>query len=233
MTKTLFQIDKILLAMTVALVLPACKAPASSRTAASLTAGERVAMALDVGPAGAVSATGISSESEEIDCEDGIDTATGAECDGGPAANQDDGTETETPETFAQQAGTGAESELEVITFGTTGDLVGALGLSVEGLAPASSTRMAGQYLGGHVFRADASTATPALRSRVVARLEAVRVLPDGKVGLTVLGHEVVADADATVATVSSAEEAADGDAETDGVDCQQEGEHEGNNEGC
>jgi hypothetical protein len=28
-----------------------------------------------------------------IDCQDGIDPATGQECDGGPAANQDDGTE--------------------------------------------------------------------------------------------------------------------------------------------
>ncbi len=32
-------------------------------------------------------------EGEDHECEDGIDPATGAECDGGPAANQDDGEE--------------------------------------------------------------------------------------------------------------------------------------------
>ncbi|NOY90563.1 MAG: hypothetical protein GXP55_05080 [Deltaproteobacteria bacterium] len=36
---------------------------------------------------------GTDPDEDNVDCEDGIDPATGAECDGGPAANADDGTE--------------------------------------------------------------------------------------------------------------------------------------------
>lgn len=37
-------------------------------------------------------------ESDGVDCEDGIDAATGEECDGGPSANQDDGKEADDEE---------------------------------------------------------------------------------------------------------------------------------------
>ncbi len=59
-------------------------------------------VSLSLGAAGAVSAAqnppappgGSDPSSEEVDgvdCQDGIDAATGAECDGGPSANPQDG----------------------------------------------------------------------------------------------------------------------------------------------
>ena len=51
-------------------------------------------VSLSLGAAGIVSAGGgnapASEEVDGVDCENGIDAATGAECDGGPAANPQD-----------------------------------------------------------------------------------------------------------------------------------------------
>lgn len=204
-------------------VLAACQAPSSSRTADSLTAGERVTLTLRSDASG-VTATRIATE--EVDCVDGIDSATGAECDGGPAANPTDPNEPE-DETEAQA------NEVEAIAFGSEADIAGPLGITIEAASETGSTRLLGQYLGGHVFHADAAVGTQAVQSRVVTRLQAVRVLADGTVGLTVFDHEIVAKASETVHSVSSAIEELDAAEESDGIDCQQEGEHEGENEGC
>lgn len=205
-------------------ILAGCAAPgASQRRASSLSEGERVVVTFE-SATGSPAVAAISAE--EVDCVDGINSANGAWCDGGPAANPDDGSEV--PETEEPEA-----ASAEIVDLGTQPAIAAALGLSFSGADAAAGLRARGSYTGGGVFQVTATETTPGIRPRTLTTLQAVRALDGGMIGLTIFDTELAVNGDMKVSSAASAEEELAGEAENDGIDCEQEGEHEGENEGC
>ena len=226
----------------------------------------------------------VASETEEesddeeggVDCVDGIDAATGAECDGGPSANQDDGEEGDEEEDAYEEGGvdcvdglTAAGAECDGGPAANTdndgdGDvdeedasydagrarmwirgvpslvpergIYQLLGLDVN---PGANTvgegavKFVGQYNGDRYFSA-AQVRSAGAGAAVGGISEGIVDHGDGTWTLTVFGTDVVVDRSTTLQkSADPLSEEAEGDDEHDGVDCEQEGEHAGDNEGC
>lgn len=203
------------------------------RTASSLAAGQRVSVAVS---AQGLEAQGIAAEPQAAeaegpdeaggpDCRDGLDAA-GQPCDGGPAMNATaEGTDGE-----GSAAGALGSDEI-VLPAGADGE---ALGVRFEGAARpvgGGAVRYLGRLAGHDRFVAVEANPSNAKLIRLVGRLEKVTKADADTVVLRVLGRDVVARKSLALNESESVETA--GENEKDGVDCQQEGEHQGNNDGC
>jgi hypothetical protein len=171
-----------------------------------------------------------------VDCIDGL-TAAGAECDGGPAANQDnDGDGEVDDEDASYDAGNARTWVQGAPTLVADRGVYQLFGLDVNPgalVVGAGPVKFIGKYNGNHYFSAsDVQTAKSGAAIGGVS--EAVVDHGDGTWTLTVFGTDVLVDRATKVSkSADPLSEDEDGDDEKHGVDCEQDGEHEGDNEGC
>lgn len=218
---------------SLAVAVAAC-AP-GAKTAASLRPGDRVA--LSVAPTaegqtaamilaeGAAEEAGGPDDQGGVDCQNGLDPA-GKPCDGGPAANPNDGStadaadpsgEAVVPETMLHSTGSG---------FTANGLDILAAGAIPQGVA----VRFIGRLDASNRFVATSERASTARTERLVGRIQSVAADKNG-LTLRVLGQAVHVSGDEPVEVVDSLEKASAADA--DGINCDQTGQNQGDNTGC
>jgi hypothetical protein len=218
--------------------LVACKSGPHKQTADSLTAQTRVAVSVSSTPQGlaaaaivaersaaaAAEAEGATDEPGGVDCQNGLDPK-GQPCDGGPAANADDGA----PETAAAGHVVVPRAMLQA-----NGSGYSALGLTIADgsrLPDGAAVRFIGSLDATGRFVAVATRATSAATGRLMGKVESVSRGTNGEMSLRVLGQTVRARNDLPLSLVTSVETAADQD--KDGVTCEQSGDAQGDNSGC
>jgi hypothetical protein len=103
--------------------------------------------------------------------------------------------------------------------------------LTFTGTPALPGLRMSGRYLGGQQFAVTRTDAARTPRLRLVGRVQDVRPAGSGLVLIRLFDQDVLAAGTLTLKVVAHADDELD--TEDDGVDCQQDGEHEGENEGC
>ena len=213
----------VLIAVSATLFLFGCGA---TKTTASLSPGSRVALTMspsgggmtvsEVAEIGGDEASGNegSDSNDQVNCENGIDPATGKACDGGPQANAGDG------------------SQGDILDVGNHPDGLTALGLDGTNVAQRGQ-RLLGTYVGNHRFQVQKIAGSKGLRFRLVTQLQEVRRGSDGNVVLRVLDHDLSVNPELKVSEAKSGAEELDAGAEKDQVDCQQNGDQQGDNAGC
>lgn len=217
----------------------------TAATAGELKPGSRVSLALTAdgqavqGIAAEPDAEAETEEAEGVEAEDGAESgpdcmdgldAAGAECDGGPAANSTAG--------GAETATTAnALSEGEVLVQRSALREIGpgkyeALGLTiVSGTLPeGKAVRFTGKLDANGEFVASKARGSGAEHAALKGRLESVERKGDGTVTLRLLGQALTTSEADAVEGVESLD--SKGEIE-DGVNCEQEGEQQGENEGC
>ena len=213
------------------IALAACGGKAKP-TLAALAPGNRVAVSVAQAPSG-LAAVAVLAEAPEaaddpggVDCQNGLDPA-GKPCDGGPAANPDDGSP-DTPKALTSQLVV-PRAALQ----GSAQSTYAALGVKIVSAAP-PSTGAAVRFVGGidasGRFVATGARASRSTSGRLVGALESVARTPDG-LSLKLLGQSVEVASAVPFAVVPSVEAAADQD--LDGVTCEQNGQQQGDNTGC
>jgi hypothetical protein len=162
-----------------------------------------------------------------VDCQNGLDPA-GKPCDGGPAANPDDGS----PET----AGTASLSQIVVpraLVQGSAQSGYTALGTQIVAAsvpATGAAVRFVGTLDKSGRLMATAARASRATSARLVGAVQSVSKTSSG-LSLKVVGKTVDVASSVPFAVVPSVETAAEQD--LDGVTCEQNGEQQGDNGGC
>jgi hypothetical protein len=213
------------------IALAACGGKAKP-TLTSLAPGNRVALSVAQAPSG-LSAVAVLAEAPEaaddpggVDCQNGLDPA-GKPCDGGPAANPNDGSPDTAKATPSQIVVPRAALQ------GSAQSTYTALGLSIVSAA-APSTGAAVRFLGGldasGRFVATGAHASRSTSGRLVGTLQSVARTPNG-VSFKLLGQSVEVASAVPFAVVPSVEAAAAQD--LDGVTCEQNGQQQGDNASC
>lgn len=104
-------------------------------------------------------------------------------------------------------------------------------------LADKNVRRFSGGYQGTGTFTAAKVTTTAKTTPRVIGTLQDIVQLSGGKLGLRIFDKTLPVNAKLRLNNVPSLsqtiEQDKDGDTENDGVVCEQQGEHEGDNQGC
>jgi hypothetical protein len=212
------------------IALAACGGKAKP-TVAALAPGNRVAVSVAQAPTGLAAVAVLAedpglADDGGVDCQNGLDPA-GAPCDGGPAANPDDGSP-DTPKTMPSQLVV-PRAALQ----GSAQATYAALGVNIVSAVP-PSTGAAVRFLGGidssGRFVATGARASSSTSGRLVGALESVARTPDG-LSLKLLGQSVKVASAVPFAVVPSVEAAAAQD--LDGVTCEQNGQQQGDNAGC
>lgn len=239
--------DIVVMCLTVLALVAGCKAGPGTIKASDLEAGQRILVRFDVSETGGenlmLEATGIDIEEGEIDddveCEQqGEHEGENEGCEGGGGGQDEEEFEEET-----EDVDDGEEDLIEMMAG--PGDLPAShdapfrfLGLVLT-LPPDTIERGAGNYRfigrsgADGAFVVDALSTTDSARYRVLATISSIEVRPDGLLVLHLLGLDVVVDPDLRVREVGSFRTLMDDDIDGDDVQCEQEGEHEGENEGC
>jgi hypothetical protein len=161
-----------------------------------------------------------------VDCQNGLDPA-GKPCDGGPAANPNDGS-AETAEALPSQV-----VVPRALLQGSSQSTYAALGVNIVSSAPppaGASVRFLGGLDGSGRFLATGARASNSTSGRLVGTLESVGRTPNG-LSLKLLGQSVEVASGVPFAVVPSVEAAADKD--LDGVTCEQNGQQQGDNAVC
>jgi hypothetical protein len=211
-------------------------------TADSLTPRTRVAVSVWSTPQG-LTAAGIvaerpstAAESESatndpggVDCQNGLD-ASGKPCDGGPAANPDDGS----AEVAAAKSGDGQVVVPRGMLQASGGAGFNGLGMTIvhgSRLPDGPAVRFIGSLDSTNRFVAVATRTSAASTGRLLGSVESVARGQAGGISLRILGQTVHARGDLPLNLVESVEAASEQD--SDGVTCEQTADNQGDNSGC
>lgn len=162
-----------------------------------------------------------------VDCQNGLDPS-GKPCDGGPAANTDDGAAEGNPDTPAGQVVVPRDM------LQASGADYRALGLTIADgarLPDGAAVRFVGSIDSTGRFVTASARPSAATTGRLVGRVQAVSRGPAGELTLRVLGQTVHARASLPLSLVDSVEAASGQD--SDGVNCEQSGDAQGDNTAC
>ena len=203
--------------LAIGLLCSACSAP--DRTAASLKEGEAVVVHLALSADGSLEAQSIDVEGAEED--DGIDCQQEGEHEG-----ENEGCDA-TPAAAAREMIVGGLTD-----SGVAGqvDILGihiVLSATTEPL-PAATYWFDGRYQGDDAFGGQVIKSSDKNRLRLMGALQQVDVASSHAMTVKLFDRDIAVDPTMVLNAVDSLDEAAESD-----VDCEQEGEHEGDNEGC
>lgn len=181
-----------------------------------------------------------SGDTDNVQCEDGV-APDGSACDDGP-----DGTGDESEAEDGSDDGTEAASTARSFVRGTAvldaGQVYRVLNVAVDAgsaAVPTGTVRFDGGYTSGTLAATSAMASTG--NAAMGGLSEGIVDHGDGTWALQLLGQSLIVDGNTEIVPVSSPMAAEDESAgegksdtnETDGVDCQQEGENQGDNTGC
>jgi hypothetical protein len=164
-------------------------------------------------------------DEEEVECEDGV-TPEGLPCD-----DEDDDGEEDGEDLFEMMAGPIGLSAGEGAPLRFLGTEM-VLPAGTSGL-DRGSYRFSGTYSPVDTFTVDAISTTSSETYRLLTTIDAITVRPDGMLVLHVFDKDVIVDPDLRVRKIGSYKTLIEEDIDGDDVECEQEGEHEGDNEGC
>jgi len=186
----------------------------SDRTADSLSEGEAVVVHLAVTDDGSLEATAIDVEDDDIECEqEGEHEGENEGCGGASGP---------TPEMVVGYVMDGtAAADLQVLGIAV------AVPTATEPLA-GGSYWFRGRYEGADRFSGQVVKSSQNDRLRFVGALSAVERRAGDTMTIELFDRDIAVDPSLPLNEVESLEEAAEGD-----IDCQQEGENEGENAGC
>lgn len=211
--------------------LTACSG-AAKPTLSALAPGNRVAVSVAQGKSG-LTAVAVLAEDPAgaddpggVDCQNGLDPA-GKPCDGGPAANPDDGS----PD--AEKSMPSQVVVPQALLQGSAPSTYTALGVNIVSSAPppaGSAVRFLGGVDGSGRFLATAARPSKSTSGRLVGTLQSVVQTPSG-LSVKLVGQSVEVASRVPFAVVPSVEGAAEND--LDGVTCEQNGQQQGDNSGC
>jgi len=212
----------------IALLGSACATEQPTRSAQSIQSGDRIMVSLSNDGTGQLQASAIGVEAEEGGEDDGIDCEQEGEHEGEnegclPAPSP------APPATTASiiMANFGQDTALDSLSVL---DIDIALDGANQPLA-AGTYWFAGEYQNDGLFHATVQKTGTSPHLRVLSVVQDVVVHDDGNVTLRMLDQDINVSGSLALTEVQSLEEATEN--ETDGIECVQEGEHQGDNEGC
>ncbi|NOY28008.1 MAG: hypothetical protein GXP62_19250 [Oligoflexia bacterium] len=178
-------------------------------------------------------------DNDNVECEDGV-TPDGQAC-ADDADGQEDGTDAD-----ADTSASSATATTTAFVRGTPtnldgGTTYGLFGVSIDvgsSSVPAGVVRFDGDYTNGYLSANKATTTTGGL-ALGGSSAGITKTGPD-RWSLSLLGQDIIVDSSTEIVPVSSpiagdedASSETDASDDADGVDCQQDGDHEGDNQGC
>jgi len=178
-------------------------------------------------------------DDDDIECEDGV-APDGSACedDDDEEEDVDEDGDGDVDEDDARYAAGGAPAFINGVPSLIDGRNVYALfGVEINpggATVPEGAVRFDGGYADGYLAATQTAPGTSALS--VGGSSESVAKTGRGTWTIQLLGQTLIVDDNTEIVPVSQplqGEEEAASDEEDDGIDCEQEGEHEGENEGC
>jgi hypothetical protein len=171
----------------------------------------------------------------EEECEDGLTP------DGLPCADDDDEGEGNKNE---EECGEMESESFEMIAAPVdrsidSGNVLRLMGIDLElplsaGIQTAANVRFLGAYSADlNLFKVTDLATTRSATYRLMTRIQSIEKLPDGKLALGLFNVKVIVEPGLRVRTVKSLSQDVAEDLDGDIFQCEQEGEHEGENEGC
>jgi len=209
-----------------------CSSPPPKNYASDLAKGDHVTLRLTQAADGTYEVNGA-----DVAVNDGEDD-DGEEMD----AEEDDGIECEQEGEHEGENEGCLQMVAGVVSMDKVASTAKVLWLDVQAAGKASQidgtqSRFIGDYRGPAIFLATTVTATTKPTPRVMGTLQDVVTLKNGKLGLRIFDQTLPVHPRLKLRNFSSLgqtiQQDTDGDTEQDGIVCEQDGEHEGENEGC